>query len=116
MSAMFGSQNTYGGYNNNYGNNPYYSPHNNDSVWINNCDNNQQNRVNYREQDSAIASDSLYGYDNSYSSGQSLDGSTNTTRQIESGISGLSINQSRNSDDYGSLGKMTYVSNVPFIN
>lgn len=133
MSAMFGSHNAYGEhntYNNNYGPNPYYSNVNNDALWINNCapasasvaDNNKPNRaVDYPEQD--IANDSLYGYDDSYSGQSNLDGSI---RSVESGLSGklrtfpkqnmvilfslfstgLSINPSRNPEEYGNSGKL----------
>lgn len=78
---MFGSQNTYGGYNNSYGNAPYYPPASNpDSFW---GKQQSQNRVNYRNQEEAIANDSLYGYQNNNTyPEQSVDGS------IESGLSG----------------------------
>lgn len=88
IEAMFGSQNTYGGYNNSYGNAPYYPPASNpDSFWGNRQQQQQQqqsqNRVNYRNHDDAIANDSLYGYQNNNSyPEQSVDGS------IESGLSG----------------------------
>lgn len=75
---MFGSQNTYGGYNNNsYGNPPYAYPPANEQYW------GKQNRVNFRNQDPAT--DSLYGYQNDAYPEQLLDGSIN---HIESGISG----------------------------
>ena len=83
---MFGSHNTYGGYNNSYGNTPYYPPptSNPDQFW----GNNKQNRVNYRSQDptaAAIANDSLYGYNNNTYPEQPVDGSLNP---IEAGLSG----------------------------
>lgn len=88
---MFGSQNTYGGYNNSYGNAPYYPPPSNpDQFWGNkqHQQQQQQNRVNYRnDQDPALANDSLYGYQNDAYPEQSLDGSVN---HIETGISGTS--------------------------
>lgn len=89
---MFGSQNTYGGYNNSYGNAPYYPPPSNpDQFWGNKQhqqQQQQQNRVNYRnDQDPALANDSLYGYQNDAYPEQSLDGSVN---HIETGISGMS--------------------------
>ena len=82
---MFGSHNTYGGYNNSYGNAPYYPPPTNpDAFW-----GNKQNRVNYRNQDAAIANDSLYGYNNNnaYPEQSVVDGSLN---HIEAGVSGTS--------------------------
>ena len=86
---MFGSHNTYGGYNNSYGNAPYYPPPSNpDPFWGNKQQQQQQqnHRMNYRNQD-AIANDSLYGYNNNNNAytEQSVDGSLN---DIESGISG----------------------------